>query len=235
MRVSTVSRLLGAAVVLGAFAAAAEPREPKAESTPRASGVPSADLPRRAPGLTLYFFDVHNQLDGQFCELAAETSAIFREMGVELTWRQGGLGTTYGNSGAPEIPIIVLDTPPKGVANGANVLGLVPRNTAGSKAIWIFVDNLRSTLGSTLDTPRGLGLAAGRVVAHEVVHTLAPDLPHTKDGLMRHALSRTALTEPVRPLQDRYVSAVQAALGIAPRNAPALTTESGLFFRPPIF
>lgn len=240
MRVSSVRRLLGVAVALSAFAAAAEPREAGAESTRRASGAPSADLPRRTPGLTLYFFDVHHQLDGEFDELAAETRAIFGEMGVEVTWRQGGLGTTYGNGDSLEIPIIVLQVPPKGIANKANVLGLVPRKATGSKAVWIFAENIRralapSSLGFPSETARGLGVAAGRVVAHEVVHALAPGLPHSKEGLMRHSLSRLALIGPARAVPDRCVTAVQAALGIRPAGPAAVSAESALLFRAPIY
>ena len=240
MRVSRVRRLLGVVAALGVFAASAESREPEAEATSRASVVPSADLQRRTPNFTLFFFDVHHQLDGQFDTIAAETRAIFREMGAEVTWRQAGLGTTYGHGDTLEIPIIVLETPPKGVANGASVLGLVPRNAPGPRAVWIFVDNIRRVLGPSgfgwpSETTRGVGVAAARVIAHEVVHALAPELAHTKEGLMRHSLNRAALTERTRPAHDRCVTAVQAALGILPKDPVAVSTESALFLRSPIF
>jgi hypothetical protein len=156
-------------------------------------------------------------------------------MGAEVTWREGGLGTTFGSADSLEIPIIVLQTPPKGIANTDNVLGLVPRNPTGSKAVWIFVDNIRRVLGTSSEPSRDLGVAVGRVIAHEVVHALAPKLAHTRQGLMREALSRAALTEPARPAHDRCVSAVQAAIGIVAASPAPVSTESALLLRPPLF
>ena len=43
---------------------------------------------------------------------------------------------------------------------------------------------------------RRLGIALGRVLAHELTHTIAPDCPHTKSGLMAERLSRRMLTAP---------------------------------------
>ena len=43
---------------------------------------------------------------------------------------------------------------------------------------------------------RRLGIALGRVLAHELTHTIAPDCPHTKHGLMAERLSRRMLTAP---------------------------------------
>ena len=44
--------------------------------------------------------------------------------------------------------------------------------------------------------PRRLGVALGRVLAHELTHTIAPECPHTKSGLMAERLSRRMLTAP---------------------------------------
>ncbi len=44
--------------------------------------------------------------------------------------------------------------------------------------------------------PRRLGIALGRVLAHELAHTIAPACPHTKSGLMARRLSRRMLTAP---------------------------------------
>jgi len=43
---------------------------------------------------------------------------------------------------------------------------------------------------------RRLGTALGRVLAHELVHTIAPECPHTNTGLMAERLSRRMLTAP---------------------------------------
>ena len=62
--------------------------------------------------------------------------------------------------------------------------------------------------------PRRLGIALGRVLAHELTHTIAPDCPHTKSGLMAKRLNRRMLTAPgvrfdalaTRHLQQRVAS-----------------------------
>lgn len=43
---------------------------------------------------------------------------------------------------------------------------------------------------------RQLGTALGRVLAHELTHTIAPECPHTHTGLMAATLSRRMLTAP---------------------------------------
>ena len=43
---------------------------------------------------------------------------------------------------------------------------------------------------------RRLGVALGRVLAHELTHTIAPECPHTKRGLMAERLNRRMLTAP---------------------------------------
>ena len=61
-----------------------------------------------------------------------------------------------------------------------------------------------------------MGTAVGRVVAHEVIHALAPYQAHAADGLMRSSLGRSALLGPRRQLWvgAQLWFAVQSALTI---------------------
>lgn len=144
-------------------------------------------------------------------------------MGVDISWRKGVLGTVYGGESLREIPVILLKEPPGRFKSNVQVLGLVPKGQP--TAIWIFVENVRGTLdlprtGAT--SPRALAIAVGRVIAHEIVHSLAPEFAHTKLGLMRHALDRNALVGSARPSHSECVSAVRAALRLdAPVPPPA--------------
>lgn len=64
--------------------------------------------------------------------------------------------------------------------------------------------------------PRRLGIALGRVLAHELTHSIAPDCPHTQRGLMAAQLSRRMLTAPgVRfdALATRHLRRGAAELG----------------------
>jgi hypothetical protein len=211
-----------ALALLSAAASGADPvapRQPGASAdVPRAAAPDAADLPAR-PLITLYAYDVHELLDPLFAEVAAETTAIFEEMGVEIEWRKGGLGTIYGGGPSREIPIIVLKEPPGGHRRKSNVLGLVPKGKPA--AVWVFVSNVRSALGlaptdSQPTSMRRLATALGRVVAHEVVHTLAPELPHARDGLMRGTLDARALTSPYLPTPESLRGVVRTALKLAP-------------------
>ena len=58
---------------------------------------------------------------------------------------------------------------------------------------------------------RALAIALGRVVAHELVHALAPSVPHGT-GLMSAALTTRQLTAPSIPFDPEVGLAVQAAL-----------------------
>ncbi len=212
-----------ALAMLAAAVGATEVRE-KGTATrdadlPRGAASESQDLPAELPFLTLYLYDVHELLGPALEALAAETSSIFKDMGIQIVWRTGVLGTTYGGGPLREIPIIALRQPPGAHGARASVLGFVPKQQPG--AVWVFVDNLRATLGlsATDERPasaRRLGVALGRVIAHEVVHTLAPQFPHTRRGLMRDALDNLDLTGAARPAHDECREIVRAALKVVP-------------------
>jgi hypothetical protein len=191
-------------------------------------------LPHPRADLTLYLFDVRRRLDASLESLATETSAIFRDMGIEVSWRQGGLGTVYGDGEGRELPVIVLDELPG--EHAELVMGLVLK-ASQPRAVWIYVETIKRTLGMTRYTAphgsaaRSLGVATGRVVAHEVVHALAPDLGHTAGGLMRHSLTRADLTSGARPAYQACGEWVRAAFGLTPPSRPLLSV-SGLPFPP---
>jgi hypothetical protein len=56
-----------------------------------------------------------------------------------------------------------------------------------------------------------LAVALGRVVVHEVIHAVAPAVPHGK-GLMSATLSRKHLTAASIPVEADVVVAVRASL-----------------------
>lgn len=238
MRVPTV----GLALLLAgtASAVAADPREVGAKvpgsDVPRATAPAAQDLRPRLPQLSLVVYDVHGLLGAQFADLVDETSAIFEQMGVDIGWRRGRLGTVHGAGSVREIPIILLKEPPGRLRDQRDVLGLIHKNQPA--AIWVFVENVKLAIGVTTQGPSPAGsrlaIAVGRVVAHEMVHSLAPELGHTRNGLMRHALDRQALVGQPRPSHAECAGAVRAALKLAPATtpAPAAATAALLPFPP---
>jgi hypothetical protein len=165
---------------------------------------PAPDLPSFPPTassdeLRLFWFDPKGLAPFVFEPTSKEVSRIFRSVGVSLRWEKGSSGTNLGE-GSLDIPVILLPTDPMATRASRRVMGLVPREPVGPRAVWVFLSNVRWTLGhdprSSRISPRQaneLGLALARVVAHEVVHAVAPDEPHTSGGLMHHSMDRTFL------------------------------------------
>lgn len=189
---------------------------------PFATAVPSSPAP---PHLTLIWFDVHHQLPAGIDGMADEVRSIFSEMGVEVASRLGGPGETFGGKPELEIPVILLVQDPSPVRGNCQILGLVMRDQAPVRSVWTFMANIKRAIG--LDPNAAdqrlsafqvslLARAVGRVVAHEVVHTVAPDHPHDGRGLMRHTLSRDMLVRGRGALGKEWARTVLAGLAALP-------------------
>lgn len=115
------------------------------------------------------------------------------------------IGVAIGVHGEPRSIFLSL-----GAAERALGLPLARRRGAPPKA-------KRSGRRLQGSQPRRLGVALGRVLAHELVHTIAPECPHTTHGLMAERLSRRMLTAPgigFDALATRHLRL--AAAGVAP-------------------
>jgi hypothetical protein len=187
----------------------------------------------RRPALTLIWFDVHRRFPA-FEEMAGEVTKIFRDVGVAIAWKTGGLGTTFGSK--LEIPVILLWEHPSPEWADSRVMGLVPAAPSRSRGVWVFLSRIRGALELDATPPspgqrpdpeeaRRLALATARVVAHEVVHALAPEQPHSRHGLMQHSLDRKSLLSPRQPLSAVCASAVLAGFHALSASAAAAAGE----------
>jgi hypothetical protein len=218
--------LLGTGLLLlggGSLARAAErDLAPSAPSPALESTSPGAREDRPGEALTrladlrLVWFDPTDSL-GEGSEIvAAEVQSMFRGLGVESTWTVGG---GYGEGPGPEVPVILLARDPLAARVPQRVLGLVLRDQKPQRAVWLFLENIRFTLAHPgqerrPDPPRDeqLARAVGRVAAHEIIHAIAPDEPHAKTGLMRHALDRKFLTAEGASIDARCAASFVARL-----------------------
>jgi hypothetical protein len=196
------------------------------ETAPNAR--PRSDSPRAAD-LALVWYDPSGALPDGFPALAAEVAAIFRRLGVEASWREGGV---YGEAPIPEVPVILLGRQPAAARRSERVLGLVVPAQEPLRAVWVFQDNVRLALGLGTGSlgPRdvdALGRALGRVVAHEVIHAIAPEAPHASAGLMRHALSPDFLLRRRADVDSRCASAFKTRLAAGGLQARAQATLDG--------
>jgi len=175
--------------------------------------VPSgAASPPAVTTVGLVWFDPQDTLSDRFGDLREEVDSIFRGIGVEVQWTRGGPGTVYGLGGRPEVAVILLaEDRSKGPES---IMGLVLKSPKPTRVAWVFVSNVRAALGhdslrtrpSLVEAP-DLARAVARVAAHEVVHAIAPDEPHARDGLMSQALSRHFLLGERATIDPRCASA----------------------------
>jgi hypothetical protein len=173
------------------------PSLPEPEPSPALPATPAAVAPPTA--LRLLWFDPKDVLPPAFDMTSREVRRIFRDIGVDIRFERGIAGTDFGYGTTLDVPVILLGQDPMRSRSPRNVMGLVPRPEDGTRVVWVFLSNVRHTLGydpRARVTPREaneLGLALARVVAHEVVHAIAPDEPHTSSGLMHHSMDRSFL------------------------------------------
>ncbi len=182
---------------------------------------------RRTPAVVrLVWTDPSGAAAGLEAPARAEAEGLLRAMGVPVAWRRGDTGEM---SRRGEVRVILLDRPATG-QHGAPVLGATPPAFAVAPYVWVHLPGLESTLGLVHGQPvrrgrwaaRALGVAVGRVIAHEVVHALAPSVPHGT-GLMSSALTRRQLTAPSIPFDPEVALVLQAVVrgDVAPTRPEA--------------
>lgn len=133
--------------------------------------------------------------------LREEAAAAFRRSGAEIRFVNSG-------GGPPIVPATLYPEIPKNwkVARGA--LGVAVGDPDRPRSIFLSVGAVGRALrwrgagpGRSAGPKKGpaalrFGRALGRVLAHELVHAIAPDCPHTGSGLMSARLTRWMLISP---------------------------------------
>jgi hypothetical protein len=208
--------------------AGAESREPAdVESVLASRRLEPASAPRPADLLAarLIWIDPARVAVGLEAAAREEARSLLEKMGASVSWRRGSAGEI---SRSGEVRVIFLD---RGAARpeGIPVLGATPSRFESAPFVWIHVPNVRRAIGLRPQGPpaardpleaRSLAIALGRVVAHEVVHALAPSVPHGT-GLMSARLTRRQLTAATLSIDPVVGFAVRAALRGELSPAPA--------------
>jgi hypothetical protein len=157
----------------------------------------------------------------------AECRSILRKAGLDLRWRRG----SGGEEARPgEIRVVLVNHLVVDPRGPRTILGATPaRRASNYPVVYIHLGSLRATLGippgfSLPDLPllsrRNVGVALGRVVAHEIIHNLAPSLEHG-DGVMSPLLRPPNLVHSHLALEPAMAEAVRDALGCGVVPAPA--------------
>jgi len=172
------------------------------------------------PKLTIVWADPDRLLRFGFESMAEEVVEIFEDAGIEVEWRK----SVRGLDAARSIPIIVHLTSSSSETwrLRQHTMGLmIPRPRSGlRRVIRVFFDEILRTLALEFDNSRMpsaretmlLARGLGRVVAHEIVHAVAPDAPHAATGLMQLQLNRAHLQMPSLRLSTESTNALQAGL-----------------------
>ncbi len=197
-----------------------------------------------APALTVVWHDSTKQFPtAGLSRLADEVEALFRENGLSVTFRAASENENLRLIPEPRVNVIVVPE------NGR--FGVPPHTMAAAHGergekfgIFIFYPGVRRTLGH-LDgrsSPRQLAelsRALARVVAHEVIHVLAPEGGHAASGLMSRSLTREELLADAidldGPSLERAASAMKEwgrAAGSSKFPIPAAPLRS--IFRPEV-
>ncbi len=168
-----------------------------------------------SPDLRLVWLDPSDIASGSELVARAEAAALLQRMGATVRWRRATSGEIARSD---EVWIVLLGEGPP--APGAAVLGATRKHRSVAPVVWVRLPNVQAAVGISrarslpglLPAERRLvGVALGRVIAHEVVHAVVPSLPHGT-GLMSGSLSRRRLTAAWVPVEREAALALQAAL-----------------------
>ncbi len=191
---------------------------PRALTSPsRGRGLPAI--------LHLAWADPSGAAGGLEALVREEASSLLETMGVHTRWRRAASDEL---ARAGEVRVIFLDRPATR-DGGILILGATPPSFAVAPHVWIHVPSVRATLGVPTGRPlralgvlerRVLGVALGRVVAHELVHAIAPEVPHGR-GLMAASLGSRALAASSIEVDPEVGGAVRSALRGESRRVPA--------------
>ncbi len=160
--------------------------------------------------LELVWLDAHG-LFPDFERVRAEAEPIFRDLGVPVRWE---VGTDPRPSSADEvrIQVVLMPSEPSGWGISANAMGVVllPDRSQQESVYLFYLPIVRNAglgrrTGAMLRPPerRDLSRAIARVLVHEVVHAIAPNLSHADEGVMHDALLIGALSRSEIPIDDR--------------------------------
>jgi hypothetical protein len=160
-----------------------------------------------------------------------ECQRLLGKLGLDVSWRTGAAAEIARED---EIRVILLDRAATD-GRGGLILGATPANFPAARYVWIHTPGVRAAAGigsssyPALGHWRALGVALGRVIAHEIVHALAPSIPHDESGLMARRLRRAELVagslEPAPALALALRVALRSGVPFSPEAAGVLAAE----------
>ena len=155
--------------------------------------------PEPTPTLTLVWHDSAHLIPAVgLRRLGDEMEALFRENGLSVTFHAAADHEDLRTILEPRVNAIVLPEEDRRFGLTPNAMAAAFGERGEKYSIFVFLPIVRRTLGhrESATSPRHLAelsRALARIVAHEVVHVLAPDRGHAESGLMSVRLTRGEL------------------------------------------
>ena len=176
----------------------------------------SADEPS-ARRLTIHWSDPERQFPYSMEPLVAEARALFAPLGIGLDWASADMVVARDH-----VQVVLLALDRSRGKMGEHTLACVQEGPGAQPAAWILVPRVRETLGLPAqrlpnEAPL-LSRALARVMAHELIHLIAPRVSHKSGGLMSASLGRDFLLRPRLGLLD---GALARAVRIAFESWPS--------------
>jgi hypothetical protein len=161
-----------------------------------AQAVEAASLSR--PDIELTWYDSDLLVPTGLETISGEVESIFRNHGRQVILRPGG-GIEAPSS--KPLRVIVVRRPASAWDLGDDVMGVAPGTATPRRNIYLIEPTVREVLGRPREIAAEeseavegeVALALARVIAHEVVHAVAPDHPHAETGMMSGRQKRKSL------------------------------------------
>lgn len=156
-----------------------------------------------------------------------ELGLVLAPVPLAVSWRTAPAG---GETRPDELSLVFLSM--RGVGRDRAALASTA-NQGPVRTTWVYVPTVEATLEldpekvtTSFDAQRLVGVALGRVLAHEILHAVAPNVEHTSTGLMRPRLNAFELVR-ARPTLEvdsagRIAAAARDWLAHAALPAPPL-------------
>jgi hypothetical protein len=155
-----------------------------------------------------------------------EVAELLAPASLGLAWRRT---PPHAETDPDELRVVLMRWAGAGTDRGA--LGSASRGGPAATTVWVYVPTVAAALdldleglATSLDGQRRMGLALARVLVHEVVHALAPQVDHARAGLMRRSLHPDQLAGARHALELDCAKALtggaRAWLARAPDPAP---------------
>ena len=180
------------------------------------TGTPSSVADAQPP-LLLSWIDAE-QILRETSGLSAEVVQVFDSIGVRVEWR------IYRGRHAPrtnELFVHLRTAEPVKWQLERRSMGVVFTRGETQRRLYVFFRSLARTLGYDprelrallkVRDDRNFERALSRVIVHEAVHALAPELPHAPSGVTRSLLTRRELISLHERIDPSAVDAFRGAV-----------------------